>query len=124
MPIIGIYSAGNIHVARGHVNENAGGSRELAVELAGVAAGSALLAELLAREIVVSVIGVALFAELLVDERLNAGHGRRGKRRAPATEEDGIVIGGAGRAALLSVREALGVEAVPNAIGGEQGKIR
>src|ERR1700722_11690955 len=97
-------AAGDVDVAESDVVEDAGGGGEIAGSLAGVATGGAGgVRELLLGESVVDVVGVALFAVALIDERLNAGHCGRGEGSAAATEKDGVVFGGAVGAALRGV---------------------
>src|SRR5579862_2182885 len=71
----GIFAAGNVDVAERDVVEDAGSGGKIAGGLAGVATGGAGgVRELLLRERVVDVVGVALLAVALIDERLNACH--------------------------------------------------
>src|ERR1700733_12569326 len=99
-----IFAAGDIDVAERDVVEDAGGGGGIAGSLAGVATrGAGGVGELLLGERVVDVVGVALFAVALIDERLNAGHCGRGEGSAAATEKDCVVFGGAVGAALRGV---------------------
>src|SRR5580704_11390325 len=97
-------AAGDVDVAEGDVVEDAGGGGEIAGGLAGVATGGAGgVRELLLGESVVDVVGVALLAVALIDERLNSCHCGRCEGSSAATEKDGVVFGGASGAALIRV---------------------
>src|SRR5580698_8231365 len=93
---LGILSAGDVDVAERDVVEDAGCGGEIAGSLAGVATRCAGgMGELLLGERVVNVVGVALFAVALIDERLNACHCGRGEGCTATTKKDGVIFGGA-----------------------------
>ena len=54
-------------------------------------AGGVALRKLLVREGVIHIVGVALTAEFLIDQGLNAGHGGRAERGAAAALHDGVI---------------------------------
>src|SRR5580698_1508366 len=91
-----IFAAGDVDVAERDVVEDAGSGGEIAGGLAGVTArGAGGVRELLLRERVVDVVGVALLAVALIDERLDACHRGRCEGCAATTEKDGVIFGGA-----------------------------
>ena len=79
--------------------------------------------ELVRRERVIDVVGVALLAIFLIDQRLNASHRWRGKRCSAAALQVCGVQCIAGRAVLLRVRHTLDQEASPEAVRGEERQI-
>jgi hypothetical protein len=112
----------HVHVALGHVIENARACR--AVVICGVAGGGAGRAIFASGYRVIDGIRIALEApSTLVDQRLDAGHDRRRER---CSTRAGPTAGSActGSSAIAYIRPANYVVVAPDAIRGEQRDVR
>lgn len=112
----------HVHVAHGHIVENA--ARTGGISVIGVAGAAAVRTILRSRQLVIDRGRIALRASgLLVDQRLNTSHDRRCKR-SPARARPRTWIGAANSSAILRVRPTENVEVAPQAVRGEKRNVR